>query len=452
MTMCSEDSDRATSMAYRSQPPKPIDGTATTIRDNHAPGSSVERGSTAGVEIGAVATEQTLYLIEPFAHETNGHWADSLGRLSLASSARARTVVVAPQPLASSLHQQLLSAGIAVRDPAISSASSRLLHVVFRVVRRAEQIARRVGSADAHIAEDLWLLGVAFQEMVLLRAIRDQVEPGSRRVLVLTGSAAFLGMIATLSAVPHVRFLHDARGPRGVVARFLDRRWRSRISSMRLYCTTDSLRASLAERGVATGVRVQTFAMRADGDYLAEAERIEARTAMGIRDDQFVIGLVGGWWPAKDVDTVALALRLTSEPVHALVAGEPLRPEALASMEQALEGQLTVIDKGLSADELRMVYACCDASVVSRWRGVTKESGLVMDAVKYGVPLIVSDHDPTLTARVAREPWALSFRAQDPGSLAEAIDKAAVGALERPPVQAAVDFGLPTAEEVLDCL
>ncbi|MEU2226429.1 hypothetical protein [Streptomyces sp. NPDC018347] len=47
---------------------------------------------------------------------------------------------------------------------------------------------------------------------------------------------------------------------------------------------------------------------------------------------------------------------------------------------------------------LRLVYAA--AALVPRRPGTGKESGLVMDAARLGVPLIVSDHDPALTARL----------------------------------------------------
>ncbi|MFJ9322331.1 hypothetical protein [Streptomyces globisporus] len=55
-----------------------------------------------------------------------------------------------------------------------------------------------------------------------------------------------------------------------------------------------------------------------------------------------------------------------------------------------------------------------------------------MDAVRLGVPLIVSTHDPELTARLAGEPWTRLFAAGDPDALAKALDQLTADVPARP--------------------
>ncbi|MFJ4919267.1 hypothetical protein [Streptomyces sp. NPDC088725] len=90
---------------------------------------------------------------------------------------------------------------------------------------------------------------------------------------------------------------------------------------------------------------------------------------------------------------------------------------------------------------LRLVYAAVDAALVTRHPGVGKESGLVMDTVRYGVPLIVSDHDPDLTARLRDQPWARIFTTGDPASLTKVLE----GLVRRP-----FDLPGPGAPKALD--
>ncbi|MFF7411528.1 glycosyltransferase [Streptomyces lydicus] len=101
---------------------------------------------------------------------------------------------------------------------------------------------------------------------------------------------------------------------------------------------------------------------------------------------------------------------------------------------------------------LRLVYGAADAALVARHPGVGKESGLVMDAASLGVPLIVSDHDPVLTARLRGQPWVLTFPAGDPDALAEALHTVVRQPPERPGPQAPGLLGMHTADEQADVL
>lgn len=95
------------------------------------------------------------------------------------------------------------------------------------------------------------------------------------------------------------------------------------------------------------------------------------------------------------------------------------------------------------------MYAASDFTIVSRLPGVTKESGLVMDAFRYGIPLVVSDHDPTLTGRLQEMGCVRVFPAGDDAGLATAIDDLAAHPLPRPLPQDATRLGMMTGAEAV---
>ncbi|MCC3769548.1 hypothetical protein [Streptomyces sp. UNOC14_S4] len=70
-----------------------------------------------------------------------------------------------------------------------------------------------------------------------------------------------------------------------------------------------------------------------------------------------------------------------------------------------------------------------------------------MDTARLGVPLLVSDHDPALTARLAGQPWARLFPAGDPDALAAILDSLAAEPPERPGPGAPAAVGMATAAE-----
>lgn len=93
------------------------------------------------------------------------------------------------------------------------------------------------------------------------------------------------------------------------------------------------------------------------------------------------------------------------------------------------------------------MYAASDAALVARRPGVAKESGLVVDAVRLGVPLIVSDHDPALTKALAGHDWARLFPTGDGTALADVLRDLAWSPLPPPAESAAAGLGVPTAAE-----
>lgn len=165
-----------------------------------------------------------------------------------------------------------------------------------------------------------------------------------------------------------------------------------------------------------------------------------------------MVCLVGGWWPYKDIGVIDAALTLLKEPLHLVVTGIPLDEAVLARWRDLPNVRLHRMPGPVSESVLRLVYAAADAALVTRRPGVGKESGLVMDAARLGVPLVVSDHDPGLTARLSGRPWALTFTASAPDALAEALHSVIRQPPERPGPEASRLLGMRSAAEQADFL
>ncbi|WP_338686562.1 hypothetical protein QD712_37690 [Streptomyces acidiscabies] len=125
-----------------------------------------------------------------------------------------------------------------------------------------------------------------------------------------------------------------------------------------------------------------------------------------------------------------------------IVAGAPLDSATLRRWRNLPHVRLHVVGV---PDSVRPVYAAADAAVVARHPGVGKESGLVVDAVRYGVPLLLSEHDPALTDRLSDQNWTRTFPAGDSGRLASLLHELARTPLLRPAPDTAQHIGVPSA-------
>ena len=52
---------------------------------------------------------------------------------------------------------------------------------------------------------------------------------------------------------------------------------------------------------------VRSFTVADPSMYIGEDERRPARHELGIADTEFVVAMVGGWWPYRDMETVKRA-------------------------------------------------------------------------------------------------------------------------------------------------
>jgi glycosyltransferase involved in cell wall biosynthesis len=227
----------------------------------------------------------------------------------------------------------------------------------------------------------------------------------------------------------------------------LTRRSRDRVL---VICPARDVAAAVRERFTGLAIEVMPYALTMPGDYLTDDERAAARPARTTRaDDRPVAVLAGGWWPHKDPATVIEAFTRTRTRWRLLVAGHPIDHRLLSRLPGQPRLILHADDRDLEPEEMRRMYAAADVTIIARPPGNGKESGLLMDAVRHGIPAVISDHDPALAAQLRTQPWARLFRAGDPASLAGVLDETAGRIPPRPvPADAAV-LGLATPQQAL---
>lgn len=365
-----------------------------------------------------------LVLIEPYAYRLGGHYQHAL--LALARS-RPGTVVIAPNGIARQTAAALREAKAEVVTGAKGVGARVMLRAAGLLARlswAAQRVfrSRRWPRAVRRIPHQITLLARCLVEAAALRTARRRspnphVTGSGCGVVILSASEALHGAAAVLGGMGHVRFVHELLTAEDAPVRLIGRLTRRGERQVTVLCPTAAVRDQLTARfpQLACGVRV--FAVD-DGLRLTGGERDGGREAFSIPAAETVVCLVGGWWPHKDITVIDRALARLSEPLHVIVTGHPLDDTVLARWQNLPHVRLHVEPGPLSEPVLRLVYAAADAALVARHEGVGKESGLVMDTARYGLPLIVSDHDPHLTAQLKDQPWARIFPAGDPASLA----------------------------------
>ena len=103
----------------------------------------------------------------------------------------------------------------------------------------------------------------------------------------------------------------------------------------------------------------------------------------------------------------------------------------------------------VTESELRQIYAASDGALVTRTPGWPEEIGTVFDAARYGVPLIVSDHDQDLSHRLTGEPWVGSFAPVIPRTSPGHSRASPKGPPPRPDRGAAERLGLTSVTETI---
>lgn len=388
-----------------------------------------------------------LVLIEPYAHRTGGHWRHALPALA---GSGMPVVAVVLNGISPSSRAALLAAGatVAMRPPlrcvsgwvllAAGRTFDRCAQALLAVTRRQPRWPVRL----RRLPHQIMMLSRCLVEAASLRTGRA-LAPGATEI-VLTASETLHTLAAAWGHSAHLRVVHELYTTEDTLLRTLaatGRRHRSRVA---LLCPTDGVRDAFTTAFPDLTSIVMPFALTAVTDYLSDAERQAARAAL--RCDGRVAVLIGGWWPHKDLATVIDAFTQTAHPWRVIVAGSPVDGTLLSRWDQAAHLTVTVHARDLEDDELRRLYAAADVTIISRARGATatKESGLVMDAVRYGVPAIISDHDPALTGRLRAHPWARIFRTGDSRDLTAALEAVADTPLPRPWPGDAARLGLAT--------
>ncbi|UQI49850.1 hypothetical protein M1P56_35770 (plasmid) [Streptomyces sp. HU2014] len=386
-----------------------------------------------------------LVLIEPYAHRLGGHHQRTLAALA---AARPGSLVIAPYGAAGPAPLRLAGARLVTgaRGPAaaVLLAAAQWAHAVSTAGQRAFA-SRRWPRPLRRAPHQVTLIGRCLTEAACVRTARRLV-PGPGAVVVLSTSEALHGAAALLGGQPHLRFVHEAVTVEDAPVRLLGRLARRGERRVIALYPTAAVRNQFADAFPRMAGQVRAFAVD-DGHRLSAAEREGARTAFGIPAGATAVCLVGGWWPYKDIDVIDAALARLTQPLHLLVCGTPLDQEVLARWHALPQVRLHTVPGPVGEQVLRLVYAAADAALVARRPGVGKESGLVMDAARLGVPLVVSDHDRELSGRLGGQSWARLFPAGAPGALAAALDHLTAEPPDRPGPGAPAVLGMATAAE-----
>ncbi|MFG3384210.1 hypothetical protein [Streptomyces sp. NPDC047999] len=386
-----------------------------------------------------------LVLIEPYAHRGGGHHQHTLTALA----ATGASLVVAPAGLSEDLGPLARSGARIAAGP--DGAAARFLLAAARTAEYVSTAGRRAFASRRwprpvrRLPHQVTLLARCLTEAACLRTAR-RLTPQAAAVVILSASEALHGLAALLGGTPHLRFVHELVTTEDRPVRWLGRLARRGEKRVVALYPTAAVRDQITAAFPSLPGEVRAFAVD-DGRRLTEAERDGGRTAFAIPHDEKAVCVVGGWWPYKDIATIDAALARLATPLHVLVCGTPLDDAVLARWHQLPHVHLHTVPGPVADQILRLVYGAADAALVTRHPGVGKESGIVMDAARLGVPLIVSEHDPELTARLASQPWVRSFPAGDPDALAEVLDKFSAEAPDRPGPSAPAVLDLYSAAE-----
>ncbi len=396
----------------------------------------------------AVIARPRVSLIENFANGAAGHWGDNLVRLcNGATAAGYDPIAVAVHGVHPQVRSSLSATGALIVDrpvgllARVSLWASRFLKpmqsLAYRVAPRSD-LPGRVRYASRCLAE-----------VAALRTATRVAGEDVEATVILTASQGLAATAAGLSRTPHLRFVHYKGVPEGVCLRALEKIFARSGRRIAVIATNAAIESTTKQRHPDRLVIVRSFTVADPSMYISEDERRPARRELGIADTEFVVAMVGGWWPYRDIDTVKRALELLRRPVALVVCGIPVRPSELEPAIACGAGRVVNLAGSVAESELRRIYAASDGALVTRTPGWPEEIGTVFDAARYGLSLIVSDHDKDLSRRLTGEAWVRLFRAGDPQDLARTLE----GLVERPPPRpdprAAERLGLMSARETI---
>lgn len=390
-------------------------------------------------------TTKALVLVEPGARRPGGHRHRTLTALA---QAHGSALVVAPYGVTAETASTLATARTRVAARPYGAVAAGLLATgttaaALAATGRRAFASRRWPIAVRRVPHQVTLLARCLTEAACVRTAY-RLAGGSATVVVLSASEALHGMVGLLGG-PHIRFVHELVTTEDAPLRALGTLARPGERRVRVLAPTGAVRDELTARFPHLPVQVRPFAVADPGDRLTDVERQQARDAFGIPADETAVCLVGGWWPYKDLDVTDAALARLDVTLHLLVTGTPLDQQMLHRWAALPRLRLHIVPGPATEAQVRVVYAAADAALVARRPGVAKESGLVTDAVRFGVPLITSDHDPALTTRLAGQDWVRQFPAGDAAGLATVLADLAQAPPPRPPSQAAALLAVPTA-------
>ncbi|MFG2972401.1 hypothetical protein ACGFYY_05265 [Streptomyces sp. NPDC048331] len=387
-----------------------------------------------------------LVLVERNAHLPSGHHH---GALIALARAHQPTVVIAPYGITTETRTALIDAQALVVDHP-HGTSARILTAAARTSEAVARIAlallppQRWPRALRRSPHQITALARCLAEAAALRTARRVA--GECPVAVLSAGEA-LHAVAGLLGGRHARWVHEINTTEDLPLRLLGALARRGEGRITLLAPTDTVRDELADRFPRLRCVTRPFAVTDRGERIRESERIAARQSAGLKAADRAVCLVGGWWPSKDIATIDAALHHVTRPLTVLVIGTPLDEPMLRRWRDLPHIRLRATHAAATQAQIRAVYAAADATVLARHQGVGKESGLLADAVRLGIPLIVSDHDAALSVRLRGLNWVCMFPAGDAPVLADHLDRLTSNPPGRPSPRAAHQIGIPTATE-----
>jgi glycosyltransferase involved in cell wall biosynthesis len=395
---------------------------------------------------GTAASLEPIFFIEPYAHERNGHAPANLVALTAAAVAEGlEPYVVLSRPL----QQETRAALTAVGGKFVECSS--VSDWSFQVLRRLELILRRVAAWGARTkAEAGWLYQVrlferALSEAAAIRAARRCRDDGV--IVILTANDCLVGFSCYLARHRHVRIVHGLHHREGRLVKLVERLCATGRARTVVWCPTEAVANEVRTRYPDVRPVVRTFAVVEPGQRITDDERLAERRRLCFAPNDVVVVMIGGWQSYKDPLTALKGLSRAKTKLVVIVAGFPIDTDCALQFQTNSLRVIPIVGP-LDPASLRNVYATADLSVVSRVAGIARESGLVMDAVKFGVPLLMSDNDPDLVRCLADAPWVTVFSAGNPTQLAEAVDELNFPLL-RPPSTARTVLGMLTSTEMV---
>jgi len=390
-----------------------------------------------------------LVLIEPAAGTVGGHWFQAAIRLAHQCAVEGRAcTIIALDGIEPTARAALHRVGARVIGRVGGGPAERSLWAASQLLGRASRLTGRL-ARHRRLPHQIGALAQCLAEAAALRAATRSTHTGRQVVVVLSASGALHGLAAALSGRAHIRVVHEVPTTEDRALRVIGRLASASLTRVRVVCPTEAVRTRLAHLFPKLAVAVRPFALADAEPRLTDAERVTARADFGLQPDDTALALVGGWWPHKDIATVAAALARLTRPVCVLVAGHPVDPALLRDLAAAVDGRVRALPGAAPRWHVRRVYAAADAAIVARRAGVGKESGLIADCAVLGVPLLVSDHDPATTNQLGNRPWVRLFRTAEPDDLAAAITNLILRPLSRPTPGETAHLGLPTAQATL---
>ena len=396
----------------------------------------------------AVATSRRISLIENFANGAAGHWGDNLVRLCKgATVAGYDPIAVAVHGLHPQVRNSLSATGALIVDRPVGLLARASLWAS-RLLRPMHGVTYRI-APRSHLPAQVRYVSRCLAEVAALRTATRVAGEDVEAVVILTASQGLAATAAGLSRTPHLRFVHYQGVPEGACLGALEKIFTRSARSVAVIATNVAIESITKQRHPDRLILVRSFSVADPSMYIGEDERCPARRELGLADTEFVVAMVGGWWPYRDIETVKLGLQLLRRPVTLVVCGIPVRPSELEPAIACGGGRTVNLAGSVTESELRRIYAASDGALVTRTPGWPEEVATVFDAARYGVPLLVTDHDQDLSHRLRGEPWVRLFRAGDPHDLARALSGFAERPPPRPDQHAAERLGLTSATETI---